>query len=87
MAELAGECMTRDDCPKSPDGDHDFQMVQSPWPEGERLACRFCGRNTDGPTTGYCRACDYNRHVCSGCGDSIEHGENVCGKCKELLNA
>lgn len=30
--ELAEGDVMRDDCPKSPDGEHDLQMVQLPWP-------------------------------------------------------
>ncbi len=30
----------------------------------------------------YCRRCDFERHICPGCGDNIDHGETVCARCK-----
>lgn len=40
--------------------------------------CPSCGRY-------YCTACDYARHICSGCGDEYRHGEyhleHGLGKC------
>lgn len=33
------------------------------------------------PDTNDCRACNYGRHVCRGCGASIEHGEYACAAC------
>lgn len=28
-----------------------------------------------------CWRCNYDLHVCPGCGESIEHGESACEEC------
>lgn len=30
----------------------------------------------------YCPRCDYDRHICPGCGDNLEHGIEVCDTCQ-----
>lgn len=30
----------------------------------------------------YCHACDLDRHICPGCGDTVDHGVVACAKCE-----
>jgi hypothetical protein len=32
-----------------------------------------------------CRDCNYDEHLCGGCGDSLPHGKSVCADCAVLL--
>lgn len=41
-------------------------------PEGE--ACMYC-----------CDRCNYDRHLCGGCGASLRHGEYTCKECEAEL--
>lgn len=38
-----------------------------------------------GPKTdnayGTCSRCDLDNHVCPGCGENLNHGTEVCGRC------
>jgi hypothetical protein len=33
-----------------------------------------------------CDACNYDRHLCYGCGDNVPHGHGACPECDEVHN-
>lgn len=32
-----------------------------------------------------CQDCNYDTHICPGCGDYLKHGERVCAECKKAI--
>lgn len=36
-------------------------------------------------TYDWCERCNYDRHICPGCGDNLPHGIKVCAVCEEEI--
>lgn len=45
------------------------------------IKCRVC--KGPHPTYHCCGRCNTDTHLCSGCGEQLEHGIYVCGDCAD----